>query len=662
MKDSELRFRQVHLDFHTSGDIPGIGSQFDPDEFADTLAQARVDSITCFARCHHGYLYYDSKKFPDRVHPHLKNRNLLAQQIEACHKRGIRVPIYITVQWDHLLAQEHPEWLMMTHEGKVFGIGPYEAGFYRFLCVNTPYADFLMEHTKEVLQTLPVDGLFFDIVSIKECSCSACRREMVQTGLEPSNADDRMRQAHRVISRFESKMTAMIRKYNKDCTIFYNSGHIGPRHRKAGKAFSHFELESLPSGGAGYMHFPLMAKYARTLNSQVLGQTGKFHTSWGDFHSFKNPAALEFECFNMLANAAKCQVGDQLHPSGKICKTTYDLIGSVYKQVEAKEPWCTGARAITEIGVMTHEESRLAHWAKELEAPMGAVRMLQEGHHQFDIIDSHADLRKYKLLILADQVPVSPELGRKLDQYVADGGSLIATYRSGLGADGKAFNLKCLGVSLVGEAPFNPDFIIPREPFANGLPQTEHVMYLRGLEVAASARAKVLLGTVLPYFNRTYKTFCSHKHAPSSRKKGYPAVVQKGRAIYFAHPIFMQYFDNAPLWCKAMMLGAIERLLEKPLVQTDAPSGAIVTLTQQAAPKRQIAHVLYYVPERRGLKFDIIEDVIPIHDVKVAVRSDRPIRNVQCVPQGEALEFTQKGQYVEFTVPRVCGHQMIELA
>ena len=134
----ELRFRQIHLDFHTSGDIPGIAAQFDPDEFADTLKAAHVDSVTCFARGHHGYLYYDSKNFPERVHPHLTNKNLLVEQIEACHKRGIRVPIYITVQWDEFTGKEHPEWLVQDREGAVTNGKPYEAGFYQFLALNSP--------------------------------------------------------------------------------------------------------------------------------------------------------------------------------------------------------------------------------------------------------------------------------------------------------------------------------------------------------------------------------------------------------------------------------------------------------------------------------------------------------------------------------------------
>ena len=96
MDKFDLRFRQIHLDFHTSEFIDGIGSQFDPEEFAATLEKAGVNSITCFARCHHGWIYYDTKLDPERRHPHL-GINLLKAQIDACHARKIRVPIYTSV-------------------------------------------------------------------------------------------------------------------------------------------------------------------------------------------------------------------------------------------------------------------------------------------------------------------------------------------------------------------------------------------------------------------------------------------------------------------------------------------------------------------------------------------------------------------------------------
>ncbi len=58
-----LRFRQIHLDFHTSELIDNVAHAFDKEKkFAKILTDAHVNSVSCFARCHHGWLYYDSKK------------------------------------------------------------------------------------------------------------------------------------------------------------------------------------------------------------------------------------------------------------------------------------------------------------------------------------------------------------------------------------------------------------------------------------------------------------------------------------------------------------------------------------------------------------------------------------------------------------------------
>ena len=73
--------RQIHLDFHTSEAIPDIAANFDPRTFAETARKAAVSSITVFARCHHGWLYYPSKRFPELIHPNLKNHNLLLEQV-----------------------------------------------------------------------------------------------------------------------------------------------------------------------------------------------------------------------------------------------------------------------------------------------------------------------------------------------------------------------------------------------------------------------------------------------------------------------------------------------------------------------------------------------------------------------------------------------------
>jgi len=655
-----LRFRQVHLDFHTSEHIAGIGDQFDPERFAALLERARVNSITCFARCHHGLIYYDTKKFPERKHPHLK-RHLLKEQIEACHKHNIRVPIYLTVQWDYFTSLRHPEWLVLDEKGAPTGTPVFEPGFYRYLCVNTPYREFLDAHVREIFDTVPVDGLFFDIVQPCDCACFHCRTAMEKAGLNPSDGDARRAFGLRTINEFHRSMTAYVRKFDKNCSIFYNAGHIGPRHREVAQAYTHWELESLPSGGWGYLDFPLKQRYVRTLGMEALGMTGKFHTSWGDFHSLKNRAALEYECFLMLALGAKCSVGDQLHPSGKLDEATYDLIGGVFRQVEQKEPWCAGASGVPEIGVFTPEEF-LGGAARQIPAAaFGAVRMLQELRYQFDVLDSKSDLAPYRLLILPDQVPVSTGLAARIEKFLAGGGALIASYESGLDDAKKRFTLRALGVELAGDAPYSPDFIVPRGRIGEGLPATELVMYLKGKQVRAAAGAEVLAEVNVPYFNRTWEHFSSHRHTPSAGKPGYPGAVRNGRAIYFMHPLFEQYQANAPRWVKQLVANAIGMLMPDPLVAVEAPSTVFAALSEQPKQNRRVLHLLHYIPERRGQAFDVIEDVIPIYDLKVSVKAGRTVREVLAVPGDRKLAFEARGGRVHFTLPKLEGHQMIAL-
>lgn len=658
-----LRFRQVHLDFHTSEAVQGIGAQFDPEEFVTTLKRAAVNSITCFARCHHGWIYYDTKLNPERRHPYL-TRNLLQQQIDICHKNDIRVPIYTTIQWDHYTAQRHPDWLVMDDKGAPVGTPIFEPGFYRRLCYNSPYRQFIEAHVREICETLPVDGFFFDIVHDTPCACFFCRDLMRKRNLDPTKAADRARFARETMINWQAELSAVVRRYHRNATIFYNAGHVGPGHRVMAEAFTHWELESLPSGGWGYLDFPLKSRYTRTLGLDSLGMTGKFHTSWGDFHSLKNPAALQFECFQMLALGAQCSVGDQLHPSGKIDAATYDLIGSVYREVEKKEPWCRNASAVSEIGVFSPEEflGLGQVGARTIpEAGLGAVRLLTEAACQFDMIDSRSDLSRYKLLVLPDNVPTDSVLAAKIDSFVAAGGALLASFASGLAPEGDRFALSSLGLRYKGDAPFSPDFLAVQGPLAAGVPRTELVMYLKGKQVEPLPGTSVLLDTNVPYFNRTWDHFFSHRHTPSTGKPGYPGVLQNGRAIYFMHPVFSQYHANAPLWVKRLVVNAIRRLLPEPLVEVAAPSSTIAALNRQDAQNRWVLHLLHYIPERRGTAFDVIEDVIPIANVRLRVRTPKPPRRLLTAPQGQPLDFRQEGAHTAFTLPQLEGHQMIAL-
>jgi hypothetical protein len=575
------------------------------------------------------------------------------------------------------MAKKHPEWRMISEQGCWVGARPYEDSFWHMMCVNTPYRKFLKKHVREVLESVPVDGLFFDIVTTRPCSCEYCQADMQKKGMDPSNDTHRAQFAKTMIHEWIHETTDFVRQYNKDCSIFYNSGHIGPRHREIKKSYTHFELESLPSGGWGYLDFPLTQRYARTLGLDCMGMTGKFHTTWGDFHSFKNKAALEFEVFQMLALNAKCSIGDQLHPNGQLDPFSYKLIGSVYSEVEKKEPWCKESKAVTEIGVITPEAFHGGGARKLPFSALGLTRMLQEGKYQFDVLDSENDFSPYRILILPDNVPVSDSLRNKLETFVNNGGSLIASFESGLTADKSRFNLPSLGVSKTGDGPVDErgdlargkrypknnyaEYIIPTGVMGKNLNPTEYVMYIKGLDIAATTGSKVLANITKSYFNRTWKHYCSHRQTPSAGELGKPAIVQNGRTIYFSHPIFSQYEYNAPLWYKKLFFNALNVLLTDPLVETNAPSTALMTINEQAQQKRWVVHFLHYIPERRGRDFDVIEDVISLSDVNVSIKIPHKVTNVTRVPDNTSISYKQQKGRVQFTLDKLNGHQMVAL-
>ena len=178
--------RCVHLDFHTSPFIDGVGERFDKKKFTETIRDAHVDLVTVFAKCHHGYTYYPSKIAP--MHPGLKF-NLLKEEIEAIHAAGAKAPIYITAGWSKKDADEHPEWHQkdfMTGKTAFMGADPedgkgidepLEDCSWICLCLNGGYADYIEKLTREICESFDVsDGIFYDICFFDDaCVCDDCR-------------------------------------------------------------------------------------------------------------------------------------------------------------------------------------------------------------------------------------------------------------------------------------------------------------------------------------------------------------------------------------------------------------------------------------------------------------------------------------------------------
>jgi len=689
-----MRYRQVHLDFHTSEAIGGIGKNFSKKQFQDMLKLGHVNSITVFAKCHHGWSYHPTKV--GEIHPGL-DFDLLKEMIDAAHEIDVKTPVYISAGLDEKLTRRHPEWLIRHKDERLQWAGDFFTPGYHEFCFNSPYLDYLIAQIEEVVTNYDADGIFLDIVGVRKCYCQNCIRTLIEEGKDPQDENAVIELGERTFANYANRVEKAVHRIKPDMKIFHNSGHIRRGRRDLAAFNTHLELESLPTGGWGYDHFPLSARYVQNLGMDYLGMTGKFHTTWGEFGGYKHPNALRYETALSLANGAACSIGDQLHPEGLMDEATYALIGIAYKEVEEKEKWCIGAENIADVAILSLEaigvnEDKAKSGANDRsgKSDAGAVRILLEGKFLFDVIDLEEDFNKYKVVILPDKVRITPDLKAKLENFFKNGGKVFATGESGLsdnscvktgivtGADtGIAVSTDSniaastdtgiatkdsfaidLGVRWLGENPYKPDYFRPNFELKN-FRNASFVCYSQGQKV------ELVDGIELgkredPYFNRSIFAFCSHQHSPNSYRYGGPGMVESSNGIYFAWNLFEEYATKGSIILKEIAVYALEKLLaENRTLTTNLPAQGIVILTKQDEHKRYVTHLLYASPVRRGENIEVIEDIIPLYNIEVTVNLPVRAKNVYLVPQNIQLDFTQEDSKVKYTVPRLECHQMV---
>lgn len=654
-----MRFRQVHLDFHTSEAIAGIGRDFSRQQFQAMLKGGHVDSITVFSKCHHGWAYHPSEA--NEQHPEL-DFDLLGAMIEAAHEIGVKTPVYLSAGLDEKLARRHPEWLIRNADDQTqWAKGFMTPGYHEF-CFNTPYLDILLKQIEEVVTRYDADGIFLDIVGARKCYCQYCVSTLRKSGQDPRDEKAVIALGEQTYLNYTRRVRETIHGIKPGLPIYHNGGHQRRGRRDLARANTHLELESLPTGGWGYDHFPLSARYAQTTGMEYLGMTGKFHTSWGEFGGYKHPNALRYETALSLAHGAKCSIGDQLHPRGVMDEATYSLIGAAYAEVEVKEAWCDNVKSVADIGILSLEAVREAMPVKQGPlnrdnmADAGAVRILTEGHYLFDVIDTEADFHAYKVLILPDDAILWPELAGKLQAFLDRGGKVLATGRSGLNEAEDAFLLP-LGAAWKGKSPYRPDYFRP-EFTPGALKPASFVMYSQGQLIELDSTGTALGQRQNPYFNRDVFTFCSHKHTPSSQTDAGPGMVESNSGVYIAWNIFSDYADNGHLILKEAVLYALERLLPAPALKTSLPAHGIATLQHQEAEGRYVNHLLFASPVKKG-SVEVIEDITPLHNIEVSLKLPIKPQRVYLAPQGTELPFQQAAGYIRYTLPYLYNHQMV---
>ncbi|CAA9411739.1 MAG: GH151 / GH29 [uncultured Rubrobacteraceae bacterium] len=678
MSKVEHRYRQVHLDFHTSSDCHDVGAEFDPKAFAETVKMGRVDSMTVFAKCHHGFSYYPTEV--GTTHPHLVVPDLMGQQIEALHSAGIRAPIYVSIMWDDLAGEKEPGWVIAREDGSLMirpplsAESPLTGGWgWTTLDVSSAYGDYLVAQTQEICDRYgeAVDGFFFDICFPIPNYSPWGQARMREAGVRLDDEPAVLRFAEEKLRRFLERMSEAVRAKVPDATVFYN-GTVNPRMAETLPHQTHFEIESLPtsSGLWGYLHYPVVARQARTYGRNFLGMTGRFHKAWADFGGLKTRDQLDYECGTVVAAGGEISVGDQLHPSGVLDPAVYRLLGHSFGRIEELEPLLRDAKPAAEVAILSaHEPSSLGSIPTNAHVADvdGAAQLFLEAAIQFDIVDPESSFDRYKALVLPDGLGVDAELRRRLQRFLSTGGRLVVSGTAALDPGSGEFTLDGVPVAYEGPAPTVPSYLHLDETLAGDTELTtdyDYVFYNRAHVVRPLGGAVAHGELRRALFNRTWEHFTSHAQAPVGESLGSPLVAANESILYFAAPLFGAYRDHDYWAYREMALNALRGFLPQPLLKLSGPGWVEATLHEQSAgdghPKRRIVHLVAYHPRRTTQPIQHVDRSWETAGLGIGVLADgKPVERVYLAPAGEEMDFEEHEGYVRIGLPPIGAHAVV---
>jgi len=413
---------------------------------------------------------------------------MFGKLVESCKKKNIAISAYINVGISHQDALNHRDWCVLTPEGYVYRPDRLDS-FFRMMCYNTGYKDYILEIVKEVVKNYPVDGLFLDCMHTPPCIGVECIREMKEKGIDWNNREELEEFAQFSQVRMAKRISETARKLNPDLLLYFN----GISYELQKDIGNYIEFECLPTGGWGYEVLPVFSRYLRTLKKPVLNQTGRFHRGWGDFGGIRTEASVEYDCLYGLANTMRTTIGDHLHPRGEINNEVFNLYEKVYKKLQKYQEWYEEAEAITEIGVVVPSPGfKKYRDTKSRTIAKGTARMLSELKLQFDILTEDSFWKEYKLLILPDYVLLNEFFKGKIKEHIEKGGFVISSGYSGMDTERKNFPLELWDFEFKGEIPFNPVYFTVEKEIGEKIPDMSLDTYEKGIIIKEKGNVRVL--------------------------------------------------------------------------------------------------------------------------------------------------------------------------
>ncbi len=433
--------------------------EFDAEKIAQTMEDMNVN----VARISTMGTYATIQGIRFSTHPDQGGRDLLAETIEACKPRGIRVLPYIStghkLAWS-MVTEDYPEYAQVTKPGG----GPtrdhmYVGEDHGTVCWNTPYRKAYYDYIEHVVRDYDVCGMYFDTwfpfyfyPGKKICYCNGCRKGFRDfSGLElPYHEDDRdySEIELKTIDKYHDwyyeelvKILYEVRriiKSHKDVPLIYNINNPDkianedPRVIQAMDAFLYERGNSMLERAEGI-------SLARAMGIGVFPYIGSYN-NWP--RVVYNGYDFQQQIFTTVMFGGAPIIAQ---PYPYIRDNKYrDYVSYPFSVIKDNEKRFSDVENYPYVAVIYANENPPGHaksswwWKADTRtSTLGAFagclyRHVQVTSAMETLLDDPNQLKKYKVLYLADIPYISAQRIENIKNYVKNGGGLIVSYATSL--------------------------------------------------------------------------------------------------------------------------------------------------------------------------------------------------------------------------------------
>ena len=639
----------------------------------------------------------------------------LAEQLEAYHKRNLRVTVYVNVHAvEREFGDEHPEFVQHTRDGSPRVI--YGRDYP--VCCNSPHARKWFMQIHEDLLKYDIDGIFNDGLPfyLDCCYCEFCRaRFKEQYGKElPPREDllhpdlpDMTRFQMASITEWQKLHEQHIHSINPNVLYSRNIGAPLGAHIRMGKSYREFgkimdlvypEVAlSLPKsqpvlrGSLGCRLVEIIAP------GKCVGISGFMHKPYE--YAYLPPEQIRLNAVQIAANGAHSWTATRI-----VSKPQLEAYSEMNRFLRKHDEHYLNTRSIARVALLWPERTinfspQTALIKEDMEDGVkaavskyhgnpaecfyGGSETLFRNHIPFDVVDEvelcQADLvDRYEVVILANAINLSDEHIRCIRQYVGQGGTLVASHQTGLcdefGRERESWPLTDLfGIMSTGEeiGPRRLEHVGPAGQ-ATIHPVTEHLhqkhlltgpnrdMWMSCPEWFLSCALKE--GEALLYHSQKARGSSGSGRPPVLDPEPFPAMVHnrvgKGQVFYFNGLFFLHYWQQTHNDFR-LLLGRLFEHCGCRVVTLENAHETVEVVLREKSDGTRLLHLINCT----GQMAKPITKVIPCFDLKVHVSLPGfAVDSIHALWSDQALDFQSDGNAgVSFGLKKLDLYEVIVL-